>query len=152
MHSWGSCQDWWLDGHNILCLLMWHVTVFVHNSLLSIFTNVTCNHLDSTQIHRFGLPASQLTMRKWIHSCRMKLAWVCPADDCGQEPVTSGLAPHLLPTSVHPKITFFLKSTAAFHSQSKLALKLTICSFNSCFHFPLKFWPETKQNKTNTLG
>ena len=142
-------MTWW-PQHPLFTDVAWDI--LCPQLFISIFTNVTCNHLDFTQIHRFGLPASQLTMRKWIHSGRMKLAWLCPADDCGQEPMTSGLVPHLLPTSVRPKNSFFLKSTVAFCSQSKLTLKLTICSFNSCFHFPLKFWPETKWNKTNTLS
>ena len=27
-----GCSGWWLDGHNILCLLIWQVTYFVHAS------------------------------------------------------------------------------------------------------------------------
>ena len=25
----GGCRGWWLDGHNILCLLIWQVTFFI---------------------------------------------------------------------------------------------------------------------------
>ena len=29
----GGCRDWWLDGRDILCLLIWQVKTFVYTSL-----------------------------------------------------------------------------------------------------------------------
>ena len=36
-HPWGwgrgDCSGWWLDGHNILCLLIWQVTFFIYGGM-----------------------------------------------------------------------------------------------------------------------
>ena len=38
----GSCSGWWLDGRNILCLLTWQPTFFVHHHTHAWFSPLKC--------------------------------------------------------------------------------------------------------------